>query len=294
VAWIDLETEEGGPMARCARIGDTAKAAAALIDAGGTASTAGAATLIARNDETTVLRDGVACVITNGAASRREHHAVRLATLEADERLPADALAPVAGAAYLGWGTGTVIGAGIHDDVGVALGKAPRAVGVDYDAAAQEIEIRVDVPDATIAMGSYASSRPVAIPTIPLPVLPEDGNTDVPLSVEYQQALDAVQATIAAAAAHAAAITRIDEQARAAWRDAWGTATVADGTLRWRLPAPAAELRGKANAAYDAANAGIQDEIAGYQAAVQAVDAAQPPLIKLRAHDVAAWDRQHH
>src|SRR5690606_37316020 len=117
------------------------------------------ATLIERGDTITVLRDGVACTVASGAASRRARHAVRLATLAGDERLlaRADARAALdalpADAAVVAWGAGDVVGGGVDAaELGIAgalgaLGEV--AVAVAIDPATRELAVTVVAADAS-------------------------------------------------------------------------------------------------------------------------------------------------
>jgi hypothetical protein len=199
-----------------------------------------------------VVRGGVACEVKAQVGSIRDKDAALLWNLRANERA---AIAPPA-APLWAWGHGQVIGSGIDAYAMQALDGRTLAIGVDVVGATLTV---TGLPGAgTIAMGEHAEEQP------PDPAaIPDDANADVPLSEEYT-----------------AAKKEIDQlDPIAAWHAAWGTAKVDAGTLTWTMPAAAAELRAKAQTAYD--------QVAGARS--RAIDA----LLRIRARDVAAWDKAH-
>jgi len=308
--WILLDGDASS-TARCAPA--AAGVEAALLGKGGVASRAGGATLIERGDTITVLRDGVACTVASGAASRRARHAVRLATLAGEERLlaRADARAALdalpADAAVVAWGAGDVVGGGVDAaELGIAgaLGALGEiAVAVAIDPASHELAVTVVPADASRtasapprgSVGLIASPPgPPALAALPLP--PRDENVDVPESPEYREAVQRLTRALFAAAELATEITARADAARAAWIAAWGDASITGAAaaleVRWTPPAwPPGQIRAAADAAYAAAHAGVDDLVARHAAAIGAAEALLPELVKIRARDVAAFDR---
>ena len=317
--WMLLDGE-AGTIARCAEVRPPADPAAAL---GGTARRAGSATIVDTTDAAIVLDGGFACVVTSGVRSRRDHHAVRLATLAADERLAPTAVDAVATAPVIVWGRGDVIGAGLDDTgEGLAAALARRgtvAIGARVEAGALRAEVvgaaptPAPSPDAAppapappapasapapdvVAVGPYAEPPPVP-PPAPLPVPPVDENVDVPESPEHRATVARLAQTLAAAVETASALEAAAGAARAAWITAWGTATVTTSpdasraALTWRPPAPAAELRARADRAFAAAAAPIAELRARHDALVADAAARIAELVRIRARDVAAHDR---
>jgi hypothetical protein len=309
--WILLD-EDASSTARC----EPARpdAAAALIGKGGKQSRSAGATLIELGDTITVIEGGVACAVASGAASRRARHAARLAGLGDDERLIADpaaraALAALpAGAAVVAWGPGDVIGGGVDaEGLGLtealgALGDLAGALSIDRSKGLV-VTVRPERgPIGPESKGPASIGRiahpPAPPPLPPLPVPPRDENTDVPESAEYRVAADRLTRALFAAAEDAQAIAAREDAAAAAWVAAWGEAAITpDGgaiEVRWTPPAwPPAEVRAAADAARAAARAGLDDLRARHGARIAEAEALVAELVKIRARDVAAFDRAH-
>ena len=294
--WILLDSEATS-TARC----EAAKAAPS--PAGARVSHSAGATLVELGDTTTVFRDGVACVVASGAASRRARHAVRLAGLTDDERLvsnPAaraaiDALPPDAD--VIAWGAGDVIGGGVNDDLAATLGAMGNvAVALSLDEGVLTVSAHPErAPEGReskgLRMGLYARP-PSSPPLAPLPIPPRDENTDVPESADYRAAIQRLTEHLFAAAELATEITTREDAATAAWIAAWGEAILAtaDGTveLTWTPPP---SPRAAADRASDDARAGLDELRARHARLVADAEAMLPELVKIRARDVAAHDR---
>jgi hypothetical protein len=293
--WMLLAIETA-TIARCARVGDAARAAAAL---GGQPQRSGDAILVEHGEVTVVLRGGAGCAVSGGAASVRARHALRLATLGDDERLlrarpeVRAALEALPDAEVTAWGAGPVIAGGLggglalSGELAIAASMAGRTLRIEASAPAARA--------AQVPLGGLAVPPPIE-PLPPLPRPPIDENTDVPESAEYRAAVSAMAQLLADAVEVAGAVQAAEEAARAAWIAAWGEVAVApDGertVVTWTPPAwPPSRLRADADAALAAARAPIAEPRARYQALVDEAAAKVPALIKIRARDVAAWDR---
>ncbi len=312
--WMLLDVE-ADVSARCAAVGPAAAAADALVAAGGVARAAPGARLVDLDAVTTVLRDGVACSVTGGARSGVERQALRLAGLAAGERL----VDQEAARALLGELPMAPLVLWAHSDaVDAVLAIAGLPVGLLDTAAATAIAVDVDAAGRAVvtlrapagAVAPPAAPAPVAIGAIvrgpaatdlpPNLALPADDNPDVPLSAEYAAASAALGEALAHADALGERVRDADRAARTAWITTWGvgTATLAAqaGTLEvvieWRAPGwPPATLRATAEAAVTAARVDVAALLAERAALMVTAGAQLDALIKLRARDVAAWDR---
>ncbi|MCB9574071.1 MAG: hypothetical protein H6709_18465 [Kofleriaceae bacterium] len=317
-AWALLDVE--GPVtARCVADADAPGRAAALVAAGAAVATSAGAQLLEHDDAITIVRDGVTCDVTGGAASRRRRHAVRLAGLDDAERLVAapatrrwlDALPPAPLRVWARDGYVDAVMAAVGLPAGLLDPGGASAIALDADATGRVVLTLVGPAavvtqaaartEATVHVGALL--RPPAEPAlVPPPAVPTDDNPDVPLSQAYQAAVARLGDTLGAAALTQHRVVEQLQAVRAAWVDAWGEATVvATRTppavrveVTWQAPAwPPDAVRARADAAATAARAGLDTLRAERQRLVDDAAAQIHELIVLRARDVAAWDREH-
>jgi len=310
IAWMLIDGDAATTV-RCARI-ERGNPAAALVAAGGIRSKAGDAVLVQIDDVTVVLRGAIACSVTSAVTSRRALAAARLATLAGDDRLFARdeprvaverALAAVPEAQVIVWGAGAVIGGGI-DASGRGLAGALGELGEVAIAleSAQGNDMRIAVvapriaaaPPVTVQPGAYAG-LPTMTPLAPLPLPAKDLNPDVPESREYKDAVSRLARVLAEAVDVAAQIDARRNAGLEAWVAAWGTAMVAREAgrleLTWRISASPVDLRAAAERAFNASLAGVDALQVRYSALIRDGAALNEEILRIRARDVAAFDR---
>ncbi len=317
--WMMLDVE-AGVTARCALVGPAGPAAEALVAAGGTARTAEGARLVDLDDVVIVIEHGGACAVGGGARSRVERAALKLAALTAEDRLVArqDAraqLAQLPAAPLVAWAPSDAVDAvlaGTGLPVGMLDTARAAALALEVDVSGR-VELTVIAPPgaaappdgpAPVAPGAIVRGpAPTELPVAP--ALPPEDNPDVPRSAEHEAAAAALAEVLAAAEALAEQVRAADRAARAAWIQAWGigearvTATgsvpaAVELAVEWRAPAwPPAALRAAAQAAAEAAVAEVPAWLAARAALLDDARARLDALVKLRARDVAAWDRAH-
>lgn len=287
----------------------------------GTVRTSAGALLITVGNEIIVMRDRVACTVHGGAASRREHQAMRLAALVDDERLlrrtdARAALARLPVGPLVAWGGGDLVSGisldRIDPETGLAMtGLGNLAVTVGVDADRQQLWLAMvstapalpnHEPTMKVAVGPRVQPpMPSGLPSLPVPMA--DENVDVPESPEYKQAIGRLGAVLTEAITYSKQIAEIEERALEAWMNTWGEAeidqTVRDGLLMvhvtWQPPAwPVEATRVKASSAYhQLVRAEAAELTASYQGKLAEARVLVDELIKIRARDVAAWDKTH-
>lgn len=317
--WI-LWDDDARSTATCAVAGNAARIADALVAAGGTRQVSHGAFVVELGDTTTVLRDGVACVVESGARTRTAHHALRLAALTDEDRLlttrhdDAALLRSLPEGDVVLLGKGELIGGLIEVVPGLATqtlaGDTP-AIALSIEPASHHVVITIAStvnpqaparPDhGSVSPGTFALRVPrERRPDVPLPA--KDENSDVPGTDAYRAAEHALAASLAGAIDLGQRLDNLEDAARAAFDRAWGSVSwvrraddrIETVTATWTPPTwPAAELRAAAEAAEAHAREGEDELRALYQRAIEDVAAKIAARTSVRAKDVAAWDRAH-
>ncbi len=318
--WI-LWDDEARSTATCTVTGDAWHAADALIQAGGTRQVSDGADLIDLGETTTVIRGDVACIVESGAASRRAHHALRLASLTAEDRLLASSaevdglLRALPAADVIVWGKGALVGGLVEVVPGaateaLAVAGTP-AIAIGVDPSSHEVRLTIAAPavapeadrptEGTVSPGAFALLPPLGSLS-PMTLPPKDENTDVPLSDEYLRASTAVLERLVKANELSQQHAALEATARGAFDGEWGTVTWArraQGEVElveatWAPPLwPPAQLHKRAATAMEEALATEPQVRAQYERLVAEATAGIEVMIGIRARDVAAWDRAH-
>jgi hypothetical protein len=188
------------------------------------------------------------------------------------------------------WGAGDVIAGGLAGE----LPLGPLGT-LTIELAADAGTLRVDVRAPSIAAAAPETVKPGSVAgapeperLTPLPLPEKDLNPDVPESPEYRAGVAQLAQTLAEAAQLAQEIRASEDAARAAWIAAWGTAQLTReagrATVMWTPGS-----RARADEAFDAAfDNGL---LLRHFSAVQRAQKRIHQLVKIRARDVAAYDR---